>query len=85
MAVSVTNSISRDMGYLKISKVFDPLTSGFTGDFLIVYNCGAGDVTVNLAAGGFDDSWPVRTGTSCTVSEPVLPTPPTGLDVWHVR
>ncbi len=29
--VTVTNSISRDQGYLKISKVFDPLTSGFTG------------------------------------------------------
>ena len=31
--MSVTNSISQDMGYLKISKVFDPLTSGFTGTF----------------------------------------------------
>ena len=41
-----------DLGYLKISKIFDPLTSGFPGDFSIVYNCGAGNVTVNLAAGG---------------------------------
>ncbi len=28
--VTVTNSITRDQGYLKISKVFDPLTSGFS-------------------------------------------------------
>ena len=42
VAVSVTNSIGQEMGYLKISKIFDPLTSGFTGDFSIVYNCGYG-------------------------------------------
>ena len=29
--VIVTNTISRDLGSLKISKVFDPLTSGFVG------------------------------------------------------
>ena len=42
VAVTVTNSITHDQGYLKISKIFDPLTSGFTGDLPIVYNCGVG-------------------------------------------
>ena len=31
--VTVTNSITRDQGYLKVTKAFDPLTSGFTGTF----------------------------------------------------
>lgn len=76
--VTVSNSITRDQGYLKISKAFDPLTSGFTGTFAIVYNCGAGDVTVDLAAGTSTTVGPFPTGTSCTVSEPTLPTAPTG-------
>src|SRR5204863_373551 len=61
-----------------ISKVFDPLTSGFAGTFAIKYNCGAGDVTVNLAAGGNTTVGPFDTGTSCAVTEPALPTAPTG-------
>jgi hypothetical protein len=76
--VTVTNTITRDKGYLKISKVFDPLTSGFVGTFAIKYNCGAGDVTVNLAAGGNTTVGPFDTGTSCAVTEPTLPTAPTG-------
>ena len=76
--VTVTNSISRDQGYLKISKAFDPKTSGFNGTFDIVYNCGAGAVTVNLSAGGSTTVGPFDTGTSCTVSEPTLPTAPAG-------
>ncbi len=40
VVVTVTNSITRDQGYLKITKIFDPLTSGFTGTFAINYNCG---------------------------------------------
>ena len=48
------------------------------GTFAIVYNCGAGDVTVNLAAGGSTTVGPFDTGTSCSVSEPILPTAPTG-------
>src|SRR5205814_2183928 len=61
-----------------ISKVFDPLTSGFAGTFAIKYNCGAGDVTVNLAAGGNTTVGPFDTGTSCAVTEPALPTAPAG-------
>ena len=68
----------RDQGYLKISKVFDAKTSGFAGTFAIKYNCGAGDVTVNVAGGASTTVGPFNTGTSCSVSEPVLPTAPTG-------
>ena len=38
--VTVTNTITRDQGYLKVTKAFDPLTSGFTGTFSVVYKCG---------------------------------------------
>ena len=78
VTVAVTNSISRDQGYLKITKTFDPKASGFTGTFAVVYNCGAGDQTVNLVAGGATTVGPFDTGTSCTVTEPVLPTAPLG-------
>ena len=78
VGVTVTNSITRDQGYLKISKVFDAKTSGFAGTFAIKYNCGAGDVTVNVAGGASTTVGPFNTGTSCSVSEPVLPTAPTG-------
>ena len=78
--IVVTNSISRDMGFFKITKVFDPLTSGFTGTFSVVYKCGTADAqTVILAAGVTSAALgPFATGTSCAVTEPVLPTAPTG-------
>jgi hypothetical protein len=78
VTVTTNNTLTRDQGYLKISKVFDPLTSGFAGDFAINYNCGSGDVTVSLAAGASTTVGPFDTGTSCTVTEPNLPTAPTG-------
>jgi len=79
--VTVTNSISRDLGELKISKVFDPLTSGFTGDFTITYDCDddpAHDGTVTLAAGEFETISGIPTGTTCHVSEGELPAAPEG-------
>ena len=79
--VTVTNSISRDLGELKISKVFDPLTSGFTGDFTITYDCDddpAHDGTVYLAAGEFETISGIPTGTTCHVSEGELPAAPAG-------
>jgi hypothetical protein len=71
---------TRDQGYLKLTKSFDAKTSGFAGTFAVVYNCGAGDQTVNLAAGGSSTVGPFDTGTSCTVTEPTLPHSD-GLDV----
>ena len=50
--VTVTNWISRNLGSLTITKFFDPLGSGFTGDFTINYDCNDGtdhDGTVSLA------------------------------------
>ena len=58
--VTVNNSLTRDKGYLKIGKVFDAKSSGFVGSFTVKYNCGAGDQSVQLAAGGLDDGGPVR-------------------------
>jgi hypothetical protein len=61
------------VGYLNITKLFDPLTSGFTGTFPIVYNC---DKTVSLAVNTSIIVGPFYVDTSCMVSEPTLPTPP---------
>ncbi len=77
--VTVTNSITRDQGYLKVTKAFDPLTSGFTGTFSVVYQCGtSAPVTVPLAAGASTTVGPFPTGTVCNVSEPAVPTAPPG-------
>ena len=80
---TVTNSISRDQGYLKISKAFDPQTSGFAGTFAIVYNCGAGDQTVNLAAGESDDGRTVRHRHLVHGERAAAADCSDGLDVWH--
>jgi Domain of unknown function (DUF5979) len=83
VTVTVTNSITQNptFGSLVISKSFNAGNSGFTGTFAIVYNCaGPGfDGTVNLAAG--TSSTPITgipTGTICTITEPTLPTAPSG-------
>ena len=77
--VTVTNTITHDQGYLKIKKVFDAKTSGFSSSFSIKYNCGAGDLTVTLVAGATSAAiGPFDTGTVCVVTEPTLPTAPTG-------
>jgi uncharacterized repeat protein (TIGR01451 family) len=76
--VECTYVNKHDQGYLRLSKAFDPKTSGFLGTFAITYNCGAGDVAVNLPAGGSATVGPFDTGASCSVSEPVLPTAPIG-------
>ena len=79
--VTVTNTISRDTGSLKITKSFDANGSGFAGDFSIGYDCNDGtsnDGTVTLAAGASQTINGIPTGTECTVSEPSTPTPPPG-------
>ncbi len=79
VTVTVQNTLTRDQGFLKISKVFDAKTSGFNGTFTIHYNCGAGDQTVSLAAGATSSAiGPFDTGTNCVVTEPTLPSAPTG-------
>jgi hypothetical protein len=79
--VTVTNTISRDLGELKITKIFDPLTSGFSGTFTIAYECDDGtdhDGSVELSAGESATISGIPTGTTCRVSEGTLPTPPEG-------
>jgi uncharacterized repeat protein (TIGR01451 family) len=77
--VTVNNSLSRDQGYLRIVKVFDANSSGFTGAFSIRYQCGAAAAqTVALAAGASAIAGPFDTETVCTVSEPSLPSAPSG-------
>jgi hypothetical protein len=76
---TITNT--RDLGSLKINKVFDPLTSGYAGTFAINYDCDDGtthDGTLNLLAGGTQTINGIPTGTTCVVSEPATPTNPTG-------
>lgn len=66
-------------GELKITKAFNPLTSGFTGKFTIAYDCGtAHKGTVELGAGTSKTISAIPTGTACTVTEPTLPTAPAG-------
>ena len=74
---------TRDLGSLTITKEFNPQDSGFTGTFDITYTCvdGADKVkegTVKLAAGATETISGLPTGTTCTVDEPTLPTPPSG-------
>ena len=77
--VTVNNSLTRDQGYLKISKVFDAKSSSFTGAFSVSYPCGAAAAqSVSLHGGESTTVGPFDTGTVCTVSEPSLPAAPSG-------
>ena len=78
--MTVTNSISRDKGSLKVMKEFNALTSGFDGTFDLLVDCSVDsfDQTVTLAAGGEETISGIPTGTTCEVTEPTLPTAPDG-------
>jgi hypothetical protein len=77
--LTVANSISRDHGSLVLAKTLTGGPSGYTGPFTINYNCGAGFTgSVTVSAGSSQAINGIPTGTSCTVSEPTLPTAPTG-------
>ncbi len=77
--VTVANALVRDVGALKITKTLDDGGSGFTGNFTIHYDCGGTHVgNVTVAAGASETVNGIPTGSSCTVTEPILPTPPTG-------
>lgn len=68
-------------GNVKITKSFDPQTSGFTGSFTISYDCDDGtdhDGTVQLAAGESANINGILVGTTCTVTEDHLPAAPEG-------
>ena len=76
--VQTTNTLTRDTGSLKLSKVLTGGPEGYTGPFTIHYACDqahTGDVSVN--AGSSQTISGIPTGTQCTVSE-TPPTAPTG-------
>ena len=82
--VTVTNTISKDQGYFKISKVFG--STAYTGDFTMNYVCtdtAATTGSVDLGAGetsaviGPIDTYKGTTAVTCTVIE-VLPANPIG-------
>jgi uncharacterized repeat protein (TIGR01451 family) len=77
--VTTNNTLTRDLGSLKLSKALTGGPEGYTGPFTIHYACDqahTGDVSVN--AGSFQTISGIPTGTECTVSEPSLPSPPDG-------
>jgi len=78
--ITVGNSITRDLGNLKLSKSLTGGPAGYTGPFTIAYDCDDGtahDGTKSVSAGGYATVYGIPTGTHCTVSE-TPPTPPTG-------
>ncbi|HEY6015426.1 MAG TPA: DUF5979 domain-containing protein, partial [Gaiellaceae bacterium] len=80
VTVTVTNSISRDTGSLKLSKSLSGGPADYSGPFTINYDCNDGtahDGSKSVAAGGSATVDGIPTGTACTVSE-TLPTPPAG-------
>ena len=81
MTVTTNNTLTRDLGKLVLSKALTGGPDGYTGPFEIVYNCDDGtshDGTATVAAGASATIGGIPTGTICTVTEPNLPTAPTG-------
>ncbi len=79
VTVTTNNTLSANPGSLKLTKALTGGPAGYTGPFTIHYDCGAGFVgDKSVSAGSFQTVSGIPAGTSCTVSEPTLPTPPTG-------
>jgi len=81
--VSVTNSISRDLGALKITKTVQGGGSGFTGTFSVDVTCtGDGgtylDRVITYPTPGFVTIMGIPTGNQCTVTEDAPTGAPTG-------
>ncbi len=79
--VRTNNTLTRDLGTLKLSKALTGGPAGYTGPFTIAYDCGTGFTgTKSVTAGSFETVPNIPTGTVCTVTEPTLPdansTPP---------
>jgi Domain of unknown function (DUF5979) len=77
--VTVANTLTRDLGSLKLTKTLTGGPAGFTGPFTLVYDCGVGFTgSRDVAAGAFATVAGIPTGNDCVVSEPELPTAPVG-------
>jgi hypothetical protein len=84
VAVTVANSLTRDTGSLKITKTVDKGSSSFSiGSFGVHVVC-SGDLnspydrTIVYPTPGYITITGIPTGSSCAVTEPTLPTAPTG-------
>jgi hypothetical protein len=78
-SVTVANSLTRDTGSLRISKVLTLNGSSFnpTTKFSIAYDCGGGlSGTIQLAGGDSTTISGIPTGSVCTVTEPSVPAAP---------
>ena len=89
VTVTVTNTITRDTGSFKITKVLNPGGSGFNINtlFTINYTCKIGTTTtasgsVQLKGGQSQTVNGIPTGSVCTVTEPTQPGAPTGYSWW---
>ena len=78
--VIVPDTITRDTGSLKVSKVFDPKTSGFVGTFAIGVDCTVNsfDQTLNLAAGADQTISGIRPARCARSPSPRCPRCPAG-------
>ena len=89
--VTVTNPLTRDLGTLRVTKTLAGGPVGFTGPFGIGYVCAVGfdsegnpmggepmSGTLSIAAGASDDVAGIPTGWFCIVTEPALPSAPSG-------
>jgi Domain of unknown function (DUF5979)/Fibronectin type III domain len=75
----VASTLSATPGSLVLAKALTGGPNGYTGPFTIHYACGsATSGNAVVAAGASLTISGIPAGTSCTVSEPTLPTPPTG-------
>jgi hypothetical protein len=85
-AITVANQLTENpttrssAGGLSITKTLSGGPADFNGKFQVQYSCtnGGPSGTVSLAAGATETVFNVPNGSVCTVTEPNLPTPPTG-------
>jgi hypothetical protein len=80
VTVTTNNSLTQNTGSLVLTKTLTGSgASGYTGAFDIVYDCSDGTVhdgTASLTSGGTTTISGIPSGTTCTVTEPTLPSVP---------
>ena len=69
VTVTTNNTMTVDLGMLKLAKALTGGPAGYTGPFTIAYNCGTGFTgTKSVTAGSFETVPSIPTGTVCTVT-----------------
>ncbi len=75
--IVVGNSITRNLGSLVLAKSLTGGPAGYIGPFTIHWDCGLfGNGNQSISVGGLATIPNIPSGTSCTVSEPSLPSVP---------